>query len=48
MERSGTGDFTHSAWAAELAEMLVPAEPGVLPLKPERAASLRRTLPPSS
>jgi ATP-dependent DNA helicase UvrD/PcrA len=43
----GTGDFTHPAWAAELAELLVPAEPGLLALKPELAAGLRRTLPPS-
>lgn len=25
----GTGDFTHPAWAAELKETLVPAEPGL-------------------
>ena len=43
----GTGDFTHPAWAAELAELLVPAEPGLLALKPGPAARLRRTLPPS-
>ncbi len=43
----GTGDFTHPAWAAELAELLVPAEPGLLALKPELVARLRRTLPPS-
>ncbi len=43
----GTGDFTHPAWAAELGELLVPAEPGLLALKPELAARLRRTLPPS-
>ena len=43
----GTGDFTHPAWAAELAELLVPAEPGLLALKPELSARLRRTLPPS-
>jgi len=43
----GTGDFTHPAWAAELAEFLVPAEPGLLALKPELSARLRRTLPPS-
>ena len=43
----GTGDFTHPAWAAELAESLVPAEPGLLALKPELAARLRRTLPAS-
>jgi DNA helicase-2/ATP-dependent DNA helicase PcrA len=43
----GTGDFTHPAWAAELAELLVPAEEGLLALKPELSARLRRTLPPS-
>jgi DNA helicase II / ATP-dependent DNA helicase PcrA len=43
----GTGDFTHPAWAAELAESLESAEPGLLSLKPEPAARLRRTLPPS-
>ena len=43
----GTGDFTHPAWAAGLAESLVPAEPGLLRLTPELASRLRRTLPPS-
>jgi DNA helicase-2/ATP-dependent DNA helicase PcrA len=43
----GTGDFTHPAWAAQLAESLVPAEPGLLRLRPELAARLERTLPPS-
>jgi uncharacterized protein (TIGR00375 family) len=43
----GTGDFTHPAWAAQLAESLVPAEPGLLALRPELAARLRRTQPPS-
>ncbi len=43
----GTGDFTHPAWAAELAESLTPAEPGLLALRPELASLLRRTLPPS-
>src|SRR5215470_7162634 len=31
----GTGDFTHPAWAAQLAESLVPAEPGLFRLRPE-------------
>ena len=31
----GTGDFTHPAWAAELRETLVPAEPGLLRLRPD-------------
>jgi PHP family Zn ribbon phosphoesterase len=30
----GTGDFTHPAWAAELAESLEPAETGLLPHSP--------------
>jgi PHP family Zn ribbon phosphoesterase len=43
----GTGDFTHPAWAAELTETLVPAEPGLLALRPDLASGLRRSLPPS-
>jgi uncharacterized protein (TIGR00375 family) len=43
----GTGDFTHPAWAAQLTESLVPAEPGLLALRPGLASRLRRTLPPS-
>jgi uncharacterized protein (TIGR00375 family) len=43
----GTGDFTHPAWAAQLAESLVPAEPGLLRLRPELESRLRRTSPPS-
>src|SRR6202044_2618742 len=43
----GTGDFTHPAWAAELRESLIPAEPGLLRLRPELEARLRRTLTPS-
>jgi len=43
----GTGDFTHPAWAVQLAESLVPAEPGLFRLRPELAARLSRTLPPS-
>ena len=31
----GTGDFTHPAWRAELAEKLVPAEEGLYTLRPE-------------
>ena len=31
----GTGDFTHPAWRAELAEKLEPAEPGLYMLKKE-------------
>ena len=33
----GTGDFTHPAWRAELAEKLEPAEPGLYLLKKEYA-----------
>ena len=43
----GTGDFTHPAWAAQLAESLVPAEPGLFRLRPELAARLQRTSPPT-
>jgi DNA helicase II / ATP-dependent DNA helicase PcrA len=43
----GTGDFTHPAWAAELRESLIPAEPGLLRLRPELEDRLRRTSPPS-
>src|SRR5262249_18999525 len=43
----GTGDFTHPAWAAELAESLEPAEPGLLRLRPELQAELERTTPAS-
>ncbi|MBF0178565.1 MAG: UvrD-helicase domain-containing protein [Magnetococcales bacterium] len=30
----GTGDFTHPAWIARIAELTVPAEPGLLRLRP--------------
>ncbi len=43
----GTGDFTHPAWAAELRESLIPAEPGLLRLRPELEERLRRTSPRS-
>jgi DNA helicase-2/ATP-dependent DNA helicase PcrA len=43
----GTGDFTHPAWAAELRETLIPAEPGLLRLRPELEDRLRRTSPRS-
>ncbi|HEY7147649.1 MAG TPA: UvrD-helicase domain-containing protein [Streptosporangiaceae bacterium] len=43
----GTGDFTHPAWAQELKETLVPAEPGLLRLGPEAERQLRRSTPPS-
>jgi DNA helicase-2/ATP-dependent DNA helicase PcrA len=41
----GTGDFTHPAWAAELRETLVPAEPGLFRLRPEVERRVARTLP---
>jgi DNA helicase-2/ATP-dependent DNA helicase PcrA len=40
-----TGDFTHPAWAAELKQKLVPAEPGLYRLRPEIETALMRTLP---
>jgi ATP-dependent DNA helicase UvrD/PcrA len=40
-----TGDFTHPAWAAELKQKLVPAEPGLYRLAPEIETALMRTLP---
>ena len=43
----GTGDFTHPGWAEELRETLVPAEPGLLQLRPDLAAQLRRNSPPA-
>src|SRR5215469_15128870 len=43
----GTGDFTHPAWAAELAESLEPAEPGLFRLRPGLQAELERTTPAS-
>ncbi|UWZ36735.1 UvrD-helicase domain-containing protein [Dactylosporangium roseum] len=41
----GTGDFTHPAWHDHLREALVPAEPGLFKLDPERDADIRRRLP---
>ncbi len=43
----GTGDFTHPAWAAQLRESLIPAESGLLRLRPELEARLRATSPRS-
>lgn len=42
----GTGDFTHPAWAAELKEKLVPAEPGLFRLRDDIAREVERQLPP--
>jgi len=43
----GTGDFTHPAWAAELRETLVPAEPGLFRVRPELERRLVRDTPGS-
>jgi DNA helicase-2/ATP-dependent DNA helicase PcrA len=43
----GTGDFTHPAWAAELRETLVPAEPGLFRIRPELEKRLIRDTPAS-
>ena len=41
----GSGDFTHPAWSEELAEKLVPAEPGLFRLRDDLERQLRRTSP---
>jgi DNA helicase II / ATP-dependent DNA helicase PcrA len=41
----GTGDFTHPGWAAELKQTLVPAEPGLLRVRPELEKPFLRDLP---
>jgi DNA helicase II / ATP-dependent DNA helicase PcrA len=41
----GTGDFTHPAWAAELKDTLVPAEPGLFRARPELERRLARDSP---
>src|SRR5690242_12443995 len=43
----GTGDFTHPAWAAELRETLVPAEPGLFRIRPDLERRLGRDTPAS-
>ncbi|HYB15704.1 MAG TPA: UvrD-helicase domain-containing protein [Streptosporangiaceae bacterium] len=43
----GTGDFTHPAWAAELRETLVPAEPGLFRTRPELEQRVIRDSPPA-
>jgi DNA helicase II / ATP-dependent DNA helicase PcrA len=43
----GTGDFTHPAWAGELPEKLVPAEPGLFRLRSDLERQIRRTSPGS-
>ncbi|MBV9093005.1 MAG: DNA helicase UvrD [Streptosporangiaceae bacterium] len=41
----GTGDFTHPAWAAELRETLVPAEPGLFRIRPDLERRAARGAP---
>jgi DNA helicase-2/ATP-dependent DNA helicase PcrA len=41
----GTGDFCHPAWAAELKEKLVPAEPGLFRLRQDIEQGVAATLP---
>jgi DNA helicase II / ATP-dependent DNA helicase PcrA len=43
----GTGDFTHPAWADELKANLVPAEAGLLRLRPDLEREVRRRAPGS-
>ncbi|WP_349305931.1 UvrD-helicase domain-containing protein [Pseudofrankia sp. DC12] len=43
----GTGDFTHPAWAQELEDKLVPAEPGLFRLRPDLEQDVLRRLPVS-
>src|SRR5829696_2728518 len=41
----GTGDLCHPAWAAEIREKLVPAEPGLFRLRPDLERDVLDTLP---
>lgn len=43
----GTGDFTHPAWWQEIADKLVPAEPGLYRLRPELEREVDARLPPA-
>jgi PHP family Zn ribbon phosphoesterase len=43
----GTGDFCHPAWAAELKDKLVPAEPGLFRLREDIEKGVAATLPAS-
>src|SRR5580693_3608584 len=43
----GTGDFTHPAWAAELKDTLVEAEPGLFRVRPDLERRLDRDTPAS-
>src|SRR5512146_358756 len=40
-----TGDFTHPAWFEELRTKLVPAEPGLMRLRPDIESEVERRLP---
>ncbi len=42
----GTGDFTHPAWNEHLRTGLVPAEPGLFRIDPDREREVLRRLPP--
>ena len=42
-----TGDFTHPAWARELGDKLVAAEPGLFRLRPDLEREVSRGVPPS-
>jgi DNA helicase II / ATP-dependent DNA helicase PcrA len=41
----GTGDFTHPAWAAELKDTLIEAEPGLFRVRPDLEQRLDRDTP---
>ncbi|MFO7536251.1 MAG: endonuclease Q family protein [Kiritimatiellia bacterium] len=41
----GTGDFTHPAWRQAIGDQLIPAEPGLFRLKPDRERELAAALP---
>src|SRR5215212_6958880 len=43
----GTGDLVHPAWAAEIRDKLVPAEPGLFRLRPDLERAVLATLPAS-
>jgi DNA helicase II / ATP-dependent DNA helicase PcrA len=43
----GTGDLCHPAWAAEIREKLVPAEPGLFRLRPDLERDVLASLPAS-
>ena len=43
----GTGDFTHPAWAAELKDTLIEAEPGLFRVRPDLERRLDRDTPAS-